>query len=264
MDVHVPAKAQYYKLLPSQSVEQSVADADLESLPLLSVVSGDSSTSLATYVNILPSKSTYSLGCPETEQMGSRTYFEMKVDRPPDDYENTGVFAANHTSGPLLGSVDPLWHPAGVQDSPTAAAMPLCGEGLSTSPSSSSQSTISAQGPRLIQHQEQDRRHFGELMSARRRVGIHSEGARTLEFFINRPAEPTFSQERNNQHAVEVTQRFFETVSTQLERWYERKMAELEQQTALRAQQDRNELLQQIGTLEEELQRLRTNENAES
>ncbi|XP_031177314.1 ankyrin repeat domain-containing protein 6 isoform X1 [Sander lucioperca] len=264
MDVHVPAKAQYYKLLPSQSVEQSVADADPESLPLLSVVSGDSSTSLATYVNILPSNSTYSLGGPETEQMGSRTYFEMKVDRSPDDYENTALFAANHTSGLLLGSVDPLWQPTGVQDSPTAAAMPLCGEGLSTSTSSSSQSTISAQGPRLIQHQEQDRKHFGELMSARRRVSIHSEGARTLEFFINRPAEPTFSQERNNQHAVEVTQRFFETVSTQLERWYERKMAELEQQTALRAQQDRNELLQQIGTLEEELQRLSTNENAES
>ncbi|KAF1375221.1 hypothetical protein PFLUV_G00237250 [Perca fluviatilis] len=200
----------------------------------------------------------------DVHQMGTKTYFEMKVDRPPDDYENTGLFAANHTSGPLLGSVDPLWQPAGVQDSPTAAAMPLCGEGLSTSPSSSSQSTISAQGPRLIQHQERDRRHFGELMSARRREGIHSEGARTLEFFINRPAEPTFSQERNNQHAVEVTQRFFETVSTQLERWYERKMAELERQTALRAQQDRNELLQQIGTLEEELQRLRTNENAES
>ncbi|XP_032355708.1 ankyrin repeat domain-containing protein 6 isoform X3 [Etheostoma spectabile] len=263
MDVHLPAKAQYYKLLPSQSVEQSAADADLESLPLLSGVSGDSSTSLATCVKTLPSKSTFSLGGPETEQMGRRTYFEMKVDRSPD-YENTSVFAANPPSGLLLGSVDPPWQPAGVQDSPSSAVMPLCGEGLSSTSSSSSQSTISAQGPRLIQHQEPDRNHFRELMSARRRVGIHSEGSRTLEFFINRPAEPTFSQERNNQHAVEVTQRFFETVSTQLERWYERKIAELERQTALRTRRDRDELLQQIGTLEEELQRLRTNENADS
>lgn len=62
----------------------------------------------------------------------------------------------------------------------------------------------------------------------------------------------------------QVTQRFFETVSTQLERWYERKMVEVEQQTELRAQQDRKELLQRIGMLEEELQRLKTNENAES
>lgn len=81
MDVHFPAKPQYYKLLPSPSMEQSVADTDLESLPLL--VSGDSSTSLATYVNILPSKSTHSLGGPDQEQMGSGTYFEIKLDRSP-------------------------------------------------------------------------------------------------------------------------------------------------------------------------------------
>lgn len=86
MDVHIPSKAQYYKLLPSPSVEQSVADADPELLPLLSVVSGDSSTSLATYVNILSSNSTQSVRGTEQEQMGSRTYFEMKVDRSPGRY----------------------------------------------------------------------------------------------------------------------------------------------------------------------------------
>lgn len=61
-----------------------------------------------------------------------------------------------------------------------------------------------------------------------------------------------------------MTQRFFETVSTQLERWYERKIVEVEQQTELRAQQDRKELLQRISVLEEELQGLKTNENAEN
>ncbi|XP_042356771.1 ankyrin repeat domain-containing protein 6 [Plectropomus leopardus] len=268
MDVHISAKSQYYKLLPSQSLEQSVADADLESLPLLSLVSGDSSTSLATYVNILPSKSTYSVGGPEQEQIGSRTYFEMKVDRSPDDYENTALFPlhASPTPGLLLGSVDPVWQPPAVQDSCTAALRPLCAEGFS---SSSSQSSISNQGGRLIQHQEhgsdgQDRKHFGELMCASRHTAMHTEGSRTLEFFIDRPAEPTLRQERNNQHAMEVTQRFFETVSTQLERWYERKIMEVEQQTELRAQQDNKELLQQISMLEEELEKLKTNENAES
>ncbi|XP_070776765.1 ankyrin repeat domain-containing protein 6 [Enoplosus armatus] len=236
----IPAKAQYYKLLHSPSVEQSVADADLESLPLLSVESGDSSTSLATYVNILPSKSAHG-----QEQMGNGACLNMRVDRSPDDYENTALFPlpANHTLGLLLGSVDPL-------------------EGFS---SSTSQSNISEHRPRLIQYQEhsynrQWRRHCGELTSAQGRA----EGTRTLEFFIDRPTEPTFSQERNNLHAMEVTQRFFETVSTQLERWYERKIAEVEQQTELRAQQDRGELLQRISALEEELQRLKTNENAES
>lgn len=89
MNIHIPAKTQYYKLLPSPSVEQSMADADLESLPLLSVVYGDSSTSLATYVNIVPSKSTHSLEGPERELLGNRTYFEMKVDRSPGMSKNS-------------------------------------------------------------------------------------------------------------------------------------------------------------------------------
>nr|XP_046269915.1 ankyrin repeat domain-containing protein 6 [Scatophagus argus] len=101
-------------------------------------------------------------------------------------------------------------------------------------------------------------------MSTYRHAGIHTEGTRTLEFFIDRPTEPTFSQERNNLHAKEVTQRFFETVSTQLERWYERKIVEVERETELRGQQDREELLQRICILEGELQRLKTNENTEN
>ncbi|KAE8289492.1 Ankyrin repeat domain-containing protein 6 Diversin [Larimichthys crocea] len=267
-DVHIPAKAQCYKLLPSPSVEQSLADTDLESLPLLSMVSGDSSTSLANYVNILPSASTHSVEGPVQEQLGRSTYFEMKVKRSSDDYENTALFPlpAKPTSDLLLGSVDPYWQSLEVQEDPMAAVVQLCGEGFS---SSSSQPSISDQGPRLIQQQEhsidgQYRKRFGELMSGHRRAEIHTESTRTLEFFIDRPTEPTFSQEKNNLHAKEVTQRFFETVSTQLERWYERKITEVEQQTELRAQQDRKELLQRISMLEEELQKLKTNENAES
>lgn len=41
-------------------------------------------------------------------------------------------------------------------------------------------------------------------MSAHRNAEIHAEGTRTLEFFIDRPTEPTFSQERKNLHAMEV------------------------------------------------------------
>ncbi|XP_036928161.1 ankyrin repeat domain-containing protein 6 [Acanthopagrus latus] len=265
MEVHIPAKAQYHKLLPSPSVEQSVADADLESLPLLSVVSGDSSTSLATYVNVLSSNPTRSLGSPEREQNGYRTYFEMKVERSPDDYENTALFPppANFDSGLLLGSVDPPWQPLGEQDRHTSSVVPLCGQAFSSS--SSSHSSVSEQAATLIQRRKHSyRRPSGELVSAHGRAETNTVGTRTLEFFSDRPAEPTFSQERNNLHAKEVTQRFFETVSTQLERWYKRKMVEVEQQTELRAHQDRKELLQRISMLEEELQRLKTNENAES
>ncbi|XP_062413401.1 ankyrin repeat domain-containing protein 6 [Pungitius pungitius] len=267
-DVHIPAKARDYKLLPSSSVERSAAEADLESLPLLSVLSGDSNTSLATHVHVPPCKSTNRPGGPEKKHKGARTIVEMKVDRAPglisDDIEKTTLFPmpSTQTTDLLLCSVDPLWQPREVQGGPFGAVVPLRGGGFSSS--SSSPSSISAQGPRLINNQEHhcdrpDRKHFGELMSA----GIHTDGTRTLEFFIDRPAKPTFSQERNNQRAVEVTQRFFDSVSTRLECWYERKVAEMEQQAQLRAQQDTKELLQQISKLEEELQRLQTNESAE-
>lgn len=81
----------------------------------------------------------------------------------------------------------------------------------------------------------------------------------TLEVFAQGPVDGTFVQERANLHAVEVTQRFFETVSTQLERWYERKIQEAQRAVEQKALQDRVSLLQKINTLEEELQRLRTN-----
>ncbi|XP_035802653.1 ankyrin repeat domain-containing protein 6 isoform X2 [Amphiprion ocellaris] len=230
MDVHIPAESRYYKVLPSPLVEQSVAEANSELFPLLS---GDSNTSLATYVNTLPSQSTYSMGCPEQEQMGSRTYFEMKVDRSPDDYENTGLF-------PLPAK---------------------CEEAFS---SSSKQSCISDPGSSQIPHQEhsfsrQHKKHFGVLMSASSHAGIYADSTTTHDCFIDHTSEPTFSKERNNLHTMEVTQRFFETVSTQLERWCERKILEVEQQTELRAQQDRKKLLERISMLEEELQRLKTN-----
>ncbi|XP_069392251.1 ankyrin repeat domain-containing protein 6 isoform X2 [Paralichthys olivaceus] len=264
-DVHIPTNSQYYKLLPSPSVELSEADADLESLPLLSVVSGDSSTSLANYVNILPTKS--GQGDLEHGQVGRRTYFEMRLKRSPDDYENTALFPppSNHITELPLGSADPLWKPSGVQDSPVAAVVPLCGGGFS---SSSSQSNISEQGPGLIPHQESrhDRQHikpFGELMSSCEQEKMHTDSTTTLECFI-KPTEPSFNQERNYLHAMEVTQRFFDTVSTQLEHWYERKLVEVEQQIEVRAQQDRKELMQRISMLEEELQRLNTNDNADS
>lgn len=64
---------------------------------------------------------------------------------------------------------------------------------------------------------------------------------------------------------LQVTQRFFETVSTQLECWYERKIQDAKRQAELKAQQDRTELLQRIRSLEEELEQLRmTNGSTDS
>lgn len=91
-------------------------------------------------------------------------------------------------------------------------------------------------------------------------IGGNSGGVRTLEFYRGeRPAELPFIQERDNLHAVEVTQRFFETVSTQLERWYERKIQEAQRLAEQRANMDRTSLMERINNLEQELQGLRAN-----
>ncbi|KAG8011034.1 Ankyrin repeat domain-containing protein 6 [Nibea albiflora] len=84
-------------------------------------------------------------------------------------------------------------------------------------------------------------------------------GVRTLEVFGDQPSEPSFTQERDNMHALEVTQYFFEAVSTQMERWYERKVQEARWQASQRAQADRAALVERITYLEDELRMLRTN-----
>ncbi|XP_070705537.1 ankyrin repeat domain-containing protein 6b isoform X2 [Pempheris klunzingeri] len=84
-------------------------------------------------------------------------------------------------------------------------------------------------------------------------------GVRTLEVFGDQSSEPSFAQEKDNMHALEVTQYFFEAVSTQMERWYERKVQEARWQANQRAQADRAALIERITYLEDELRMLRTN-----
>lgn len=93
-------------------------------------------------------------------------------------------------------------------------------------------------------------------------AGAAATEAQTLEVFGQPPAggagEASFAQERDNMHALEVTQYFFEAVSTQMERWYERKVEEARWQAGQRAQADRATLVERIACLEDELRLLRT------
>ncbi|MEQ2164306.1 hypothetical protein GOODEAATRI_005288, partial [Goodea atripinnis] len=186
MNISVPAETQYQNLLLSPSA----AETDPELVPLL--FSGDSSPTAST--------STLRPRCSESsksaEQTGSRTYFEMKLDRCADYKEE------------------------------------------------SSSSNMSSTGP-----QEEARGPTNDNM--------------ILEFLVDRPAEPTFIQERKHLHAMEVTQRFFDAVSAQMERWCSRKILEVEWQSEVSARADKKEMLQRIRELEEEVHRLQTNEGKE-
>ena len=101
------------------------------------------------------------------------------------------------------------------------------------------------------------RRHLKDRIKAHR-AGVQQGGTmHTLEFFSEPPTESSFIQERANLHAIEVTKHFFETVSTQWERWYERKTQEAQRALEHRAQRERAGRLERINTLKEELRRLR-------
>lgn len=65
-------------------------------------------------------------------------------------------------------------------------------------------------------------------------------------------------------HALEVTQHFFEAVSTQLERWYERKVDEARSEAFQRMQAEKAALVERITHLEEELHLLRISKKEHS
>uniref|UniRef100_A0A8C1EEC5 Ankyrin repeat domain 6a n=1 Tax=Cyprinus carpio carpio TaxID=630221 RepID=A0A8C1EEC5_CYPCA len=185
LEVRMPAETQFYKPLRSPSVDHSLVDSDPEGLPLLSLISEESSSSLATYVNVTASSSL---------STSSKRYNDSDTEPVPS-------LAWKHS------------------------------------------------------------RHLKDRIKTHHAQTQQSNTMKTLEVFSQRPMEATFTQERANLHAMEVTQRFFETVSTQLERWYERKLQEEQKVAEQKAMQDRASLLEKINTLEEELQKLRTNTN---
>lgn len=82
-------------------------------------------------------------------------------------------------------------------------------------------------------------------------------GARALNVLGEQLSGASSTEERYSMHALEVTQRFFEAVSTQLEHWYEQKVDEAHLQTTERTQADRAALVDRITHLEEELRSLR-------
>ncbi|NWV53294.1 ANKR6 protein, partial [Daphoenositta chrysoptera] len=78
------------------------------------------------------------------------------------------------------------------------------------------------------------------------------------------PSAPPAPALRDTSQALEITQYFFEAVSTQMEKWYERKIEEARCQANQRAQQDKAALKEHIKCLEEELCKLRTKVQKES
>ncbi|XP_030645012.1 ankyrin repeat domain-containing protein 6 [Chanos chanos] len=277
VQVHVPAEAPYYKLLKSPSANGSLLENDLESLPLLSVISEESTSSLATYVNVLPSPESEPLSNEKNDENDvlGRRYLEIKMDPSADNYQNTSQLystfsASGHNREAIAGSLasaGPKWLHSELQDAELSEGRRGTGEALYSS-ASSSLSAISRGlddsdvEPGKGQAYSHHAHHLRDTIKVRANAQ-HGGTVSTLEFFAERPSEPSFLQERANLHAMEVTQRFFETVSTQLERWYVRKIQEAQRVAELKGQQEKATLIERINNLEEELQMLRANTSTE-
>lgn len=87
---------------------------------------------------------------------------------------------------------------------------------------------------------------------------------KTADALGDQPSGPSFAEERCDTHALEVTQHFFEAVSTQLERWYERKVDEARSEAFQRVQAEKAALVERITCLEEELHLLRISKKEHS
>lgn len=96
----------------------------------------------------------------------------------------------------------------------------------------------------------------GQLRQKTLMPGHQNQGCNT--------SEQTGPLVRDASQALEITQYFFEAVSTQMERWYERKIEEAKSQANQRASEDKVVLQQHIRSLEEELMKLRTKLQKES
>ncbi|KAF4092108.1 hypothetical protein AMELA_G00017230 [Ameiurus melas] len=200
-------------------------------------------------------------GATGEEDMLDNHYFVVQMDSSSDGKQNiqeTFFPVARDKSSPssplivrpkdrTLFSADPHRPDRELQEASNS------GQSDSLSPSAERHSTG--------QKQDRDDKHSKSYKSKRHKR--QSEG-RTQDQDGTKTLEETFPQEQADVHALEVTQCFFEAVSTQMERWYERKVQEASWQAEQRARADRVTLLERINCLEDELRLLRTNRQEDS
>ncbi|KAL2081971.1 hypothetical protein ACEWY4_021789 [Coilia grayii] len=265
------------KLRRSSSLADTLCEAESEGLPALSGGGNQCMDSTA-----LPESSTEEGGsAPPTEEASANHYFVVQVDSSPDEKQHPPEPSSQNQNKSLpsspcvvrrkerpLVSADPRRPQQEVQELELLVPGPshVSARASSLSPATERRCSSRHEHDRCKNNGSKfQKRHSRGRAKAKKSAGLNPPDAtQTLDVFGDQRPEPTFAQERDNMHALEVTQYFFEAVSSQLERWYERKIQEARWQADQRAQVDRTALLERIGYLEEELRMLRTNKEGES
>ncbi|XP_030637272.1 ankyrin repeat domain-containing protein 6b isoform X2 [Chanos chanos] len=241
MEMRLAGEPRQPKLRRSSSLAESVSEAEPDGHTSLPAVPGGSAQCLATSTLPDPTDLEAAAG---TEDGSANHYFVVQVDSSPDDKQHAHELSAQ-TQNKSLPSSPRVVRPK--------------------------ERSLLGTDPRRLPGEAQDQKLLQPKPRGSRTVRRHSQGkakgkgsSKTLEVFGKKTPEPTFAQERENMHALEVTQYFFEAVSTQMERWYERKIKEARWEADQRAHADRAALLDRISYLEDELRLLRTRQKEDS
>ncbi|KAI3364205.1 hypothetical protein L3Q82_010814 [Scortum barcoo] len=266
------------KLQRSSSVAEGLDDVDGAGFTVLP--SGEGGSSQCLELRNSPALLDSSRGEPSVAEDGSTNhYFVVHVESSPDGDKAQGVEVTSPAAG-LLSSVqvvrpkersvicaDTQRKNQDLQDVEKVEFRARGGRNYrasSLSPATERRcSSRTEAGPRDRERGRDKGKHY-KTHSQGRTKSRGATGLKTLEIFGDQLREPSFAQERDNMHALEVTQYFFEAVSTQMERWYERKVQEARWQANQRAQADRAALIERITYLEDELRMLRTNRHDDS
>nr|XP_046228932.1 ankyrin repeat domain-containing protein 6b isoform X2 [Scatophagus argus] len=275
MEVRLTGDPSGTKLRRSSSAAEALNEADGGGLTVLPSGQGGSSHCLE--LRDSPALPDSCQGEPGVADGGSANhYFVVHVESSPDSdkAQKAEVTSPAATKSPLTSvqvvrpkersviCVDTQRKNQDLQDMDTVEYGARGGRtyrGSSLSPGAERRCSSRNEGGFQDRERGRDRGKHRKKHSQGRTKSGEATGVRTLEVFGEQPSEPSFAQERDNMHALEVTQYFFEAVSTQMERWYERKVQEARWQASQRAEADRAALIERIAYLEDELRMLRTN-----
>uniref|UniRef100_A0A3P9MDA2 Ankyrin repeat domain 6b n=1 Tax=Oryzias latipes TaxID=8090 RepID=A0A3P9MDA2_ORYLA len=186
-------------------------------------------------------------------------YFVLHAESSPGDQSTAGLNQSQHSLTDLFLSDGEMPHKAEPAKSPASSIPVVRPKERAAVAHRKTQDLEAAEEASPVAERRCGRGKHHRKHSQGKTKSRGAGGVRALEVFGEAPREASFAQERDNMHAVEVTQYFFEAVSTQMERWYERKVQEARQHADQRAQADRAALMDRIAFLEDELRTLRTN-----
>uniref|UniRef100_A0A4W3JE16 Ankyrin repeat domain 6b n=1 Tax=Callorhinchus milii TaxID=7868 RepID=A0A4W3JE16_CALMI len=200
---------------------------------------------------------------PPSDEATGKQYFVIKQDSPPGATQPV-VSAATSAVSNMAQPTSPAVRPKEKPSTRIRHEVPSLEQPLAKSGQVKFQIANESLVPKPDQAPIVGGRNQSRSTQTRKSLTTRHRQEETTLHSAGHKAEQPATQMKASSPALEITQYFFEAVSTQMEKWYERKIDEARCQADQKAQQDKVALLEQIKSLEEELEKLRTKMQKES